>query len=343
MFEKFQKENQDINQLINKLKADENLVIEGLNQFIKIIQNFCYSWSDCLLLARKKFEKYFPNKAKNLLFSYPLDHLMKDGTQFWKLPKRPPHVLNFDSSNITHLNFIKCCARLYADMFNVTLTETNVLKDDNSLIEFLCQLEEKVPKWWPKNKPIEIDETKKKDSVTKNTKEMSNQNYAHFLEIFESKCRTAKLNIIQFEKDDEKNGHIDFVHVTSNLRAHMYAIEPTDKLTAKKIAGKIIPAIATTTSCIAGLATIELVKLAQKRKGINNDEWSISQFRNVFLNLGISLILLSEPGACIKSKIAENCFVSLWDKWSIRGAKAFTLRNFIETVKKTYHLTVSSK
>jgi len=52
---------------------------------------------------------------------------------------------------------------------------------------------------------------------------------------------------------------------------------------------------------------------------------------------------LSEPGACIKSKIAENCYVSLWDKWSIRGAKAFTLRNFIETVKKKYNLTVSSK
>jgi capsule biosynthesis phosphatase len=52
----------------------------------------------------QKFEKYFPNKAKNLLYSYPLDHLMKDGTQFWKLPKRPPQVLNFDSNNEIHLN-----------------------------------------------------------------------------------------------------------------------------------------------------------------------------------------------------------------------------------------------
>lgn len=58
---------------------------------------------------------------------------------------------------------------------------------------------------------------------------------------------------MQFEKDDDSNGHVDFVTSASALRAKMYAIEPADRLKTKRIAGKIIPAIATATAAVAGL------------------------------------------------------------------------------------------
>lgn len=114
----------------------------------------------------------------------------------------------------------------------------------------------------------------------------------------------------------------------------MYSIEHSEKLFVKKIAGKIVPAIATTTSCIAGFATLELIKIVQ-------GEWKFDKFRNTFLNLAISLFLLSEPGACVKEKITENCYVTLWDKWTIKGAENFTLKSFIEAVKQKYKLTIS--
>lgn len=65
-----------------------------------------------------------------------------------------------------------------------------------------------------------------------------------------------------FEKDDDSNGHMDFVASASTLRAKMYSIEPADRLKTKRIAGKIIPAIATATAAVAGqVSTCQPLKL----------------------------------------------------------------------------------
>ncbi len=63
-----------------------------------------------------------------------------------------------------------------------------------------------------------------------------------------------------FEKDDDTNGHMDFVASASALRAQMYAIEAADRLQTKRIAGKIIPAIATSTAAVAGLVRETILK-----------------------------------------------------------------------------------
>jgi len=64
----------------------------------------------------------------------------------------------------------------------------------------------------------------------------------------------------EFEKDDDANFHIDFIHATANLRARNYKIGECDQMKTKMIAGKIIPAIATTTAMITGAVTAEIYK-----------------------------------------------------------------------------------
>lgn len=87
-----------------------------------------------------------------------------------------------------------------------------------------------------------------------------------------------KSNPLDFEKDDDSNGHMDFIVACSNLRAENYSIPPADRHKSKGIAGRIIPAIATTTSLVSGLAMLEFYKMVHKHD-------KLEDYRNAFANL----------------------------------------------------------
>ena len=69
--------------------------------------------------------------------------------------------------------------------------------------------------------------------------------------------------IEEFEKDEESNGHIEFLYAASNLRANNFRIENCDIYKVKMISGKITPSIVITTASIAGLVSQQLFSLTQ--------------------------------------------------------------------------------
>ena len=73
----------------------------------------------------------------------------------------------------------------------------------------------------------------------------------------------------------------------ANLRARNYKIDEAPRHRIKIIAGKIIPAIATTTAMIVGAVGLEIYKHLFNKK--------IEHRRNGFMNLAIQMFVFSEP------------------------------------------------
>lgn len=132
----------------------------------------------------------------------------------------------------------------------------------------------------------------------------------------------------EFEKDNDANFHIDFMYSMGNCRALSYKLEEMDWITVKLKAGRIVPALATTTASVAGLQTLELVKVLAKSKK--------EAHRNIFLNLAVPFLQASEPGDVVKDKLTDKIEVSLWDVWKVENAKKLTLAGLIKHLETTY-------
>lgn len=104
---------------------------------------------------------------------------------------------------------------------------------------------------------------------------------------------------------------MDVIAGLANMRARNYGIPEVDKLKAKFIAGRIIPAIATTTAMTTGLVCLELYKALDKGHGVED-------YRNTFVNLALPLFSVAEP---VPAKVIEHSGLrwTIWDRWALRG------------------------
>lgn len=148
----------------------------------------------------------------------------------------------------------------------------------------------------------------------------------------------------EFEKDDDTNFHIDFMNATANLRASNYQIQNCDRQKTKMIAGKIIPAIATTTAMITGAVTAEIYKFVQGYTKLEN-------MKNSFINLALPLWVFSEPSEVQKIKSKEYDYVTMsavksvprdytcFDKIVV-NKDSITVKQLIDHIEKLYKVEV---
>jgi len=287
------------------------------------------TYEDCIQWARLKYEEYFNNNIQQLLFNFPTDMLTSNGAKFWSGPKRAPSPLTFNPNDETDMLFVSAAAALRAETFGIPVERD----DADYLAQTVSQV--KLPAFVPKkNVKIAATDAEVEANKTAPPPEDDDRIIERLTQEIPSpeKYDSFKMKAIDFEKDDDTNHHIDFITATANLRAKNYSITVADKHKVKGIAGKIIPAMVTTTAVVSGLDCLELLKVIQQKP--------LDQYKNGFVNLALPLFAFSEPLAPPKTKVRDDWSWNLWDRIEIDEGD-ITLQQVMDHIKNKYNLEVT--
>jgi len=291
-------------------QAGDGQARDQLEKVVSSLMQRPTSFEDCIEHARKKFQSYFHDKIKQLTYIFPEDAVTSTGSPFWSAPKRFPTAVVWKPDDLYCVSLVQSMAILMAEAYCVDIPAWGKVPAKVATAAAKVHVPEFVPQ---KGVKIETD-PKATSAATRNDNMNDDTAIDELIGKLNAVCSDLpagfKMAPISFEKDDDTNYHMDLITSLANMRARNYKVPEVDKLKAKLIAGRIIPAIATATAMATGLVCLEVYKVLQGRK--------IDDFRNTFANLALPLFAQSEPIAPKKFKFNDMEW-SLWDRWILKG------------------------
>ena len=329
----------------NNTSAGFRSALEEIKKIVDLKKSA--DFTKCVLVAREIFDTQYDHNIRDLLSAFPEDHLDSHGSPFWSGPKRAPRAITFDVNDETHLSFVLNASNLIAANLGLTLE-----RDPAKIREFISSVQPKA--YVPKAIKVETpEEEKAREEAGQPAPSKADNDEAPdddealriLLEALSIDAKTiGPKDIIpaDFEKDDDTNFHIDFITASANLRARNYKITEADRNKTKMIAGKIIPAIATTTAMVTGAVGMELYKYAQ---GFTD----IEKFKNSFINLALPLFLFSEPDEVKKITSKEYDPImfgpvkaipdpyTIYDKVVVQQG-SLTFQQFFDSIKASHNV-----
>ncbi|XP_036957523.1 ubiquitin-like modifier-activating enzyme 1 [Acanthopagrus latus] len=291
------------------------------------------SWEECVSWARRKWETLYNNDIRQLLHCFPPEQVTATGLPFWSGSKRCPHPLTFDPNNSTHMEYVMAAANLYGQIYGI-----NGTRDFASIRKILEGVH--VPSFTPKSSvKIHVTDKEMEEDKAKGTDEADQARLEELKGKLASpslKGSAVQMYPIDFEKDDDTNFHMDYIVAASNLRAENYDIPAADRHQSKLIAGRIIPAIATTTAAVAGLMCLELYKLVQGHQ-------KLSSYRTSYFMLSVQYFVWAQPSRPQSYELAGKKY-TLWNDFLVDGRRGgqqeMTLGDLRQYVKENYGLTI---
>lgn len=322
-------------------------MIQSLQDILELLklkkQN---SFDSCVRFAREKFQEHFHTTIAQLLYTFPPDYKDEHGTPFWTGPKRAPVIIDFDPNDKLHALYIQACAIVIASVLKIQIPKEQKTLDYILKVAAVIPMEKFVPK---KIKIVledakEGEENKQADEQLVGNEEEEAAKLKEELKKVSHGLKESDFDPTDFEKDDETNFHVDYVHAAANLRARNYKIAECDKLKTRGVAGRIVPAIATATAMIVGSLCNEIIKAAQKFD-------KVELYKAAFVNLALPMFVFSEPPPPIEIKSKEFDPImagpikaipeghTKWEKITMQGP--LTINDLEKKFKEEYKVAVT--
>ncbi|XP_065543746.1 ubiquitin-like modifier-activating enzyme 7 isoform X2 [Lathamus discolor] len=280
--------------------------VEVLEQVWRSLQERPRDWQDCVRWARRHWQSCYHDAVAQLLHTFPPEH-------------------------DTHLEYIMAAAHLFAQSHKIppcsdrasaqTVLRSMVLPPFVPQEGFQIHLgeeQEEVPADGERLQELTRDLRQQRQELIRG-----------------EEAQVPLMEPIHFEKDNDI--HIDFITAASNLRAESYSIPAASRLMSKRIIGRIMPAIITTTAAVAGLACLEVYKLVWGCR-------DLSCYRNSNFSLSDCLLLRFQPPP---SSVYWYCGQewSCWDRLEMRAVNAdgeeMTVQNILDWMQRTHGWTVT--
>ncbi len=302
--------------------------------------------------AIKNYTENFDHNIQHLIISFPPDYKNKDGSDFWVGSKRFPHPIPFNTDIDLCLTYVTKFVQILSHALGIEITQEQ-LSEEN--IKKICSLI-KIPEYKNRSKKIVLNEDEnehyndeefkiqmaKESEEQKKAKKEIEEIFTELDKIKREEFDTKNINPEEFEKDHDENGHIDFINAQGNLRARNYGIDECDRNETKKIAGKIIPTIITSTATVAGIASLQFYTMLQTNK--------IEYFRNSIIYLHSNLYNFQIPSKPIKMKDKKyddtlmeplKAIPEGWNSWDrIEINETKTCGQLVDYLKEKYNIKV---
>lgn len=185
-------------------------ILQQIKELIDLKKNPNYN--NCVKISRNYFDAFFNHNIRDLLWALPADKKDDSGNPFWSGPKRPPSPMEFDSNDETHLLFVLTCANLVAFTLGVPQEQS---------FEKVKEIVDQIQGLTYKHKSVVIEDDKKKEGEKKEPVIAAPEDKELICALLGDLDLDAKAvspkDILpaEFEKDDDTNFHIDFIHATS--------------------------------------------------------------------------------------------------------------------------------
>jgi ubiquitin-activating enzyme E1 len=276
-------------------------IAEDLELSIQFLDGQADFMNSCILWAVRLFYRMFVESIKQLLHQHPEESLDEDGQPFWSKSRRMPQIIEYrvveeDDALQKEINeyivkFVQNAARLRFETYYGN-DDTFASTPSTSLVTSILE------------KFLLNDFYQCSDAISR---------VAEKINASKEKLEGCLMNVVEFEKDNQNNGHVAFVSAASNLRALNYGIMPVGMLETRRISGNIVPAMITTTALVSALSCIELFKLIKATP--------LNLHRNAFVNLALPFFAFTSPLPAEPMVGLHGKTHTIWDKIVINEGK----------------------